>query len=172
MKSNSSSERSGKSSASPARRQGTSTTEQERSSSKGSGKGTLTFSMPGDPKTKLRPRFSRHKGKVRTYDSQSEDKNTARWQIKARMVGRQPFEGPLSLTMVCVFTRPKSRERLKEVYHTVKPDLDNVVKWLLDVGNGTLWYDDKQIVSIGAVKIYGEEPRTIVTVSECDDRNS
>lgn len=134
---------------------------------------TINISLPGDPKTKLRPRFSRQKRKVRTYDPQAEEKDTVRWRLRSRMVGIDPLEGPLSLSMFFVFTRPKSRERLKEVYHTVKPDLDNLIKWIGDVGNAILWYDDKQIVSITAIKIYGSEPRTVISVHEVDDdRNS
>ena len=124
----------------------------------------LSISLPGDPKTKLRPRFSRHKGKVRTYSAQSEEEETVKWQLKSRMVGLEPLEGPLNVEVICIFGRPKSREKLNETFHTVKPDLDNLVKWIGDVGNGILWYDDKQIVTISAVKIYGEKARTIITV--------
>ena len=38
--------------------------------------------------------------------------------------------------------------------------------WVGDVGNGILWYDDSQIVNIAAVKIYGEQAKTIITVRE------
>ena len=124
---------------------------------------TLTFSIPGKPQTKLRPRFSRWKGKVKTYNCQSDEEQTMKWQLKARMNG-PPLEGPLSINLVFVMPRPKSRSK-KEIYHAVKPDIDNLIKWILDVGNGILWDDDKQVVSVGSVKIYGAEPRTIITVS-------
>ena len=130
---------------------------------------TIAISLPGDPITKMRPRFARKKWKVRTFDQQSEEKETVRWKLKARMMNRYPTEGPLALSLVCVFHRPASRTKLKEIFHSVKPDLDNLIKWIGDVGNGILWYDDKQIVSIAATKIYGEHPRTIITVSKVDD---
>jgi len=78
-----------------------------------------------------------------------------------------PLEGPLSVNLVFVLPRPKSRR--KDVHHTVKPDLDNLIKWILDVANGILWEDDKQITSVGSTKIYGEQPRTIITVMKCQD---
>lgn len=126
----------------------------------------ICLSLPGNPMTKLRPRFARHKGRVRTYDKQSAEKNTVKWQLQARMVGKEPLKGPLHLSMICVFSRPKTRERLKELFHEIKPDLDNLIKWIGDIGNQILWYDDKQIVSISAVKIYGQVPKTIITVNE------
>jgi len=124
---------------------------------------TISMSLPGIPTTKLRPRFARCGRSVRTFDPQSDEKETTRWQIKARMKGRSPLEGPLSLTMLCVFKRPKSR---KDIFHITKPDLDNLIKWVGDVGNGLLWKDDRQIITISADKIYGEVPRTVITVSK------
>jgi Holliday junction resolvase RusA-like endonuclease len=128
--------------------------------------GVISIVLPGDPITKMRHRSARHKTGIRTYDPQNDDKNTVRWMIKARMVGKKPLQGPLIMSMVCVIKRPKSREKLKEIYVMVKPDYDNLAKWIGDVGNGILWYDDAQIVSAVTTKIYGEHPRTIITVSK------
>ncbi len=130
---------------------------------------SLSISLPGTPKTKLRPRFARRKGRVNTFDPQSEDKETVRWQLKARLGAWEPFSGPVTLSMICIFGVPKSRKRKGEVFHMVKPDLDNLVKWIGDVGNGILWEDDRQIVSISAVKIYGVDPRTVITVSKVNE---
>jgi len=129
-----------------------------------SGLGTLSICLPGTPTTKLRPRFARRKGKVRTYDSQSEEKETVGWQLKARMEGREPFSGPLEVDILFVFTRPKSREKLNERYHTIKPDIDNLIKFILDCGNGILWYDDKQIANLSAWKRYGDKAQTRIRV--------
>jgi len=139
------------------------------SSGDGSASNTLNTSLPGTPITKLRPRFSRFKGQVRTFDSQTEEKNTSKWQLKQRMVGRELFQGPLSLELTFTFECPKSRKKKKEVYHSVKPDLDNIIKYIMDVGNGTLWYDDQQVVKIAAVKVYGDVAGTEITVSEVED---
>lgn len=125
---------------------------------------TINITLPGNPTTKLRPRFSKIKGKSRTYDMQSDLKRTVAWQLQARMLRRPPLQGPLSLGIVFVFSKPKSRVKLNEVHHSVKPDLDNLIKWIGDVGNGILWVDDRQIVSISSVKVYGEVPQTVITV--------
>jgi len=128
----------------------------------------VKIELLGNPQTKLRPRFSRWKGRVRTYDQQSEEKNTARWLMKAKMPF-EPFECPLHVEMDFHFTRPKSVKRL---FHTVKPDVDNLVKFVLDNGNGVVWIDDKQIVKITARKCYDKEAKTVIRVREADDWHS
>ena len=47
-----------------------------------------------------------------------------------------------------------------------KPDLDNVVKLILDAINGIVFADDKQVVSISASKAYSDTPRTTVQTTE------
>lgn len=42
--------------------------------------------------------------------------------------------------------------------HTVRPDLENLVKPVIDAGNGTLWKDDSQIWQIYAQKVYHGGP--------------
>lgn len=127
---------------------------------------SINFSIPGKPITKLRPRFSRIKGKTRTYDSQVEEKRTVKWQIKSRIGKEEPLDGPLHITLTFVFVCPPTRAPKKEFFHTVKPDLDNCIKWILDVGNAILWHDDKQVASITARKIYGIKAETIVEVGQ------
>lgn len=71
------------------------------------------------------------------------------------------MEGALCVEMDFYFTRPKS---VKRPYHTVKPDVDNLVKAVLDNGNEILWKDDRQIVQIIASKHYAEEAKTVIKV--------
>jgi len=132
-------------------------------------KQTVTISIPGEPKTKKRPRFSRVGSKVRTYNSTKESDDTLRWQMKARLKGTEPLSGALHVAMIFVFKRPKSRAKLKEVYHTITPDIDNLLKQYLDVGNAILWYDDQQIASVSAIKIYGDVASTVIIVRKLND---
>jgi Holliday junction resolvase RusA-like endonuclease len=43
------------------------------------------------------------------------------------------------------------------VPHTAKPDVDNLVKFYLDVANGILWTDDAQVTIIKAKKVYAKK---------------
>ena len=47
-----------------------------------------------------------------------------------------------------------------------KPDLDNIIKAVLDGCNGVVFRDDKQVVSIHAAKEYGEAPGVEVIIEE------
>lgn len=47
--------------------------------------------------------------------------------------------------------KPKTVKRL---WPTVKPDLDKLVRAILDAGTGVLWIDDAQVRFIEARKVY------------------
>lgn len=51
------------------------------------------------------------------------------------------------------------KTRLEGTPHTKKPDLDNLIKNLLDRGTGILWTDDSRLSSIVAKKKWSEKPR-------------
>ena len=72
-----------------------------------------------------------------------------------------------------VFTPPKSwsnKKRLAMIgnYKPTKPDIDNLIKTVLDAANNHLWNDDNQIVEITSFKRYGEEPKILMTVEEIE----
>ncbi|HDG6220165.1 TPA: RusA family crossover junction endodeoxyribonuclease, partial [Staphylococcus aureus] len=47
-----------------------------------------------------------------------------------------------------------------------KPDIDNLIKTVLDACNGHVWKDDNQITEITSSKRYGLEPKIIMRVEE------
>lgn len=53
-------------------------------------------------------------------------------------------------------------------YKPTKPDIDNLIKTVLDAANNHLWNDDNQIVEIASFKRYGEEPKILMTVEEIE----
>lgn len=50
----------------------------------------------------------------------------------------------------------KKRDEMSGKPHTQKPDLDNLIKNILDRGSGILWSDDKFIYSISALKVWSK----------------
>ena len=67
----------------------------------------------------------------------------------------KPLEGPLLLQVAFYLRRPKS---VKRKFHETKPDLDNLLKPLLDcLQKMNVFKNDSQIFSIHAVKFYEGE---------------
>lgn len=69
----------------------------------------------------------------------------------------------IELKLLFVIAIPKSYSKKKRAFllnqaHTIKPDLDNLEKNILDRGNGILWVDDKMISSVTKRKLWGNEP--------------
>lgn len=71
------------------------------------------------------------------------------------------FEGPVTVTMLFTTVKPKS---VKRDYPTVRPDLDNVIKSVMDGLNGTAWKDDAQVCRLIAEKQYGCHERVYVLI--------
>jgi Holliday junction resolvase RusA-like endonuclease len=81
-------------------------------------------------------------------------KESKAWKadIAKEVAGQSPFPGgiPLTLTAKFYLTKPKSVKRL---YPTVKPDLDNYTKAVMDALKD-IWGDDCQVIRIIASKQY------------------
>ena len=80
---------------------------------------------------------------------------------------------PFKATMEFIYSRPKSHlkkdGRLRKGYkesHTTKPDIDNIVKFYLDVGNELLFDDDKNCIEVNARKRYGKTERVIICLQK------
>lgn len=82
-------------------------------------------------------------------------------QSEYRKAGGQYYETEaVEIEMVFSFIRPKSVKEKKRPYMTVKPDTDKCIRAVLDSLTNVAYKDDCQVVSIKAVKIYGEQEYT------------
>lgn len=109
------------------------------------------------PVPKARPRVTVQNGKARGYTPVKTQQ--AEWRIRTAWIaehGTEPMTGPLTLTLVVWRTPPTSmsRKRRLTAEPTVRPDLDNFLKTLLDSLNGVAYMDDSQVVCIVARKCY------------------
>lgn len=124
---------------------------------------SATYRIPGRPVAQGRPRFYRVGAGIRAVDPMASRK----WKEKARRAfvaeSAQLMEGPLSVNVTSVFPLPqKDYSKMKQkkfIFHDKRPDLDNLVKAVLDAGNGVLYADDCKVVMLSARKVYvpGEE---------------
>lgn len=67
----------------------------------------------------------------------------------------EPLHDDLYVEITFRFERPKS---VKRPYPSVKPDVDNCTKILLDALNKKLWHDDSIIIGLMAMKVYSAIP--------------
>jgi len=72
---------------------------------------------------------------------------------------------PLKLDSCYYMERPKTAPK-KRIYPTVRPDLDNMEKLLLDSLQGYAFADDSQIVCTTAQKRYGSPARIVFELTE------
>lgn len=56
--------------------------------------------------------------------------------------------------------RPLHKSFMKTLAHLKRPDVDNLIKFVLDALKGTYWKDDTQVQIRCAFKVYSHSPRT------------
>lgn len=124
----------------------------------------ISVTLPIEPMPKLRPRFRVVRGRVFTHTpietKTFENEVAALYLTRAKGVKFDSYE-PLEVKIEFYLTPPKSftKKKLKAIadglfQHTVKPDLDNLTKALLDALNDVAWHDDAQIIDLQVRKEY------------------
>lgn len=134
----------------------------------------INLKIPGKPIAKQRPRFC---AGGKTYDKQSKQKKDARCMIMKEMGDKRVLKrmnGPLDVEMTFHTPIPsswsqKQKKRVLGEYNPKKPDLDNYIKFYLDVMNGLVYSDDNQVVELHCVKKYSDKPRTEIKISEVNE---
>lgn len=129
----------------------------------------MMFEIPGRPQPKARPRFGN--GHAYTPEKTAEYERLVGFCY--RQAGGKLSEGPVDLHITAFFPIPQSTpkgrvEQMASGYirHTVKPDVDNLAKSILDGLNGVAFRDDKQVWRLALEKRYGQEPKVVVRIAE------
>jgi Holliday junction resolvase RusA-like endonuclease len=82
----------------------------------------------------------------------------ATWRADIARLGKsagcQPSERPIAISLIFNIIKPKTVNRQMP---TVPPDLDKLIRAVLDGLTGVAYKDDGQVVRITAVKIYGQK---------------
>lgn len=117
----------------------------------------IRFVIPGPATPKGRPRITRT-GHAYTPQKTKAYAEKVQWVARA-FAPRTPLLGPVSVRIV------EYRKGTPEA----RPDIDNVLKNLLDAMNGLIWRDDSQVVQLFAEKRHDEkEPRVEVEIWEVE----
>ena len=135
----------------------------------------ICFEVPGQPRGKGRPRFARRGNFVKTYT----DAATASYEDQIRfyalqaMGSSEPLKTALEALIYVRLPVPQSysKKRTEACLSGLerpckKPDLDNIIKAMMDGMNEVIYDDDVQIVSITATKLYAAKAEVYILIKE------
>lgn len=130
--------------------------------------------VPGEPIAKGRPKVSTIGGNARMYTPKAtmdaEARVAALWTHE--MI---PSGVPVGVGVAAFRGRPRGHYRksgglsasgMRNQTPIKRPDLDNIVKLILDALNGVAFYDDSQVVKIVATSCWSGSPETSGTFIE------
>lgn len=130
--------------------------------------------IPGKPKGKQRPRVVRGHAFTPQETKDYEQMIAMLWKCERYGISDKPIE----IDITAFYLVPKSWSKKKQeavrsgdIKPTVKPDIDNIVKIVLDGLNGVAFTDDKQVIEIQAQKCYvfdDEQEGVFVDVKELE----
>lgn len=129
--------------------------------------------IPGDPVGKERPRHDPRHPERRPHTPEKtkayEEKIAWAWkQAHGEMI-----DGPVEMMITAYYRIPKSatlaqKEKMRtgDILPEKRPDIDNVVKAVMDGCQGVAFKDDAKVVRVSAAKLYSEEPGLRVDIKE------
>lgn len=122
----------------------------------------IRFIVTGKPIGKQRPRFTKV-GHCYTPKETKEYENSIKQAYITASNGFK-FENGVQIVVLAYYRKAKSN---KSDFVNIKPDIDNVIKCVLDALNGIAYDDDKQICSVIGHKAWAKlEPFIEVEVYE------
>lgn len=143
---------------------------------------TISFTVPGEPIAKGRPRITTVGGHARAFTPAKTVKaeSTIALFASQAMAGRLLLEGPLVLEVTAYRSKgmpgkadarmgSKTRAQWDAAEEGLiapvsKPDADNYLKAVCDALNGVVFIDDAQLVDVVARKRFSSQPRLEVVV--------
>ena len=138
----------------------------------------ICFTVPGKPQGKARAR-TYYNAKKKAMSSTTPDKTVLYENFIAtrymEAAGEQRFSDGayIKVRIQAFYEIPKSSSKVKktamlsgELLPTKKPDIDNIVKAVLDALNEVAYRDDTQVVELQVRKQYSERPRLEI----CNER--
>lgn len=121
----------------------------------------------GVPKAQPRPRARRAGKHVHVYNPSSANE----WKKTVKLAFSKYkgicLEDPIKITIRYYLKRPKSLMRKKDpaniIFHTRKPDIDNLNKAVMDsLTNIGIWKDDSQVCIIQASKHFSDKEEKLL----------
>lgn len=120
----------------------------------------ISFFVHCEPVPQPRAKVSTRGGFARAYVPKGHASHSLKDAIRDSVRGCERLEGPIACKLEFFFERPKSHTKKQRQcdWHTGRGDIDNLQKLVFDALNKIAYEDDKQIVSVMAVKRWVEFP--------------
>lgn len=134
----------------------------------------MCFEVPGEVVGKGRPRFTTRGGYVKTYSP----KKTIDYERSIKRAYTKKYKNFVSdkaiRISVYIYIKPAESISKKkktcflnnEYLPTKKPDVDNIIKCVLDALNKVAYHDDTQVVEQAVKKRFGEKEKILVFIEE------
>ena len=129
----------------------------------------IVFEVPGEPRGKGRPRFTKEGHAYTDSETRAYEKKIMAYYRQQLRDFRWDDGSYVAVEVTAVYPIPKSATKASiaaiqagRILPKRKPDIDNVLKVVLDSLNGIAYKDDSQVVMISGKKIYGHEPKLII----------
>jgi len=133
-----------------------------------------TIIISGIPVAQPRARIFTRNGHVMSWDPAGEAKKIAKAEI-AKQTNKIP-DVAIEMFVKFFLPVPKSTSKKKkalmltnEIKHIKRPDTSNYLKFTEDALDSVAFKDDSQLWHVDAVKLYSDEPRTVITIKWEDD---
>ena len=115
----------------------------------------LNLWIAGAPKAQPRVRAFARGRHARVYTPDTADAWKQAVVLALRAETWEPFAGAVGVSLDFVLPRPQRLKDRLMVWHTAKPDADNLAKAVLDAcSQAELWSDDAQVAHLAASKRY------------------
>lgn len=119
----------------------------------------VNFTIPGEPVSKARARFTNYKspGRMYTPEKTRNAEKLVALQFRSQK-GPHTLDPEITYGIIATFHNGTRQRR----------DVDNMLKLLLDALNGVAWVDDNQVTEVAGRKTFGNkhDARTEVTIYE------
>ena len=131
------------------------------------------FEVPGKVIGKGRPRLNSHTGVVYTPTRTKDYESLVEQYFLLKYPRFKALEGRIKVSIIAYFSIPKTTKKAdinemleNNISPTKKPDIDNIVKAILDSMNKFAFKDDNQITKLEVEKKYSLEDKVYVKIEE------
>ena len=131
------------------------------------------FEVPGKVIGKGRPRLNSYTGVVYTPTRTKDYESLVEQYFLLKYPRFKALEGRIKVSIIAYFSIPKTTKKSEinemldnNISPTKKPDIDNIVKVVLDSMNKFAFRDDNQITKLEVEKKYALEDKVYVKIEE------